>query len=239
MAGAHHPLAVERVVRKLQRPDPFADAARHLIQWRSVRSNGVPDPDEANLSYRAIVGLVVIFRQKQVADRAENILDVPDSMVPLPPILTVGRAGLSVEFRFILGRHQALIENQADDDADREGATAESESVDVVGVVAIITACEFVDVDHVALQAEAERPAENRQRLERRSADAVVIERDLVRTGKVQRLEGAPDIGAPHLRRGIAGAVGQQNNVSAHGIALGASPNDFATSGIGALHFHT
>src|SRR5450631_4245807 len=167
LAGARDALAVERVAWKFQRPDPLADAARHLIQWRAVRSNGVPDANEANLSHLAIVGLVVILRQKQVAHRTEKILDVPNGVVPLAPVLPVGRVRLLVERRFILSGDQALIENQADHDADREGATAETESVDIVGVGAIIAARKFVDVDNIPLQAEAERAAKNCPRLER------------------------------------------------------------------------
>src|SRR6476661_4622930 len=236
LAGAHHPRAVERVTRKLQWPNPPADAARHLIQWRAVGGNGVPDANEVNFFDRTIVGLVVIFRQKQIADRAEKILDVPDGVVPLAPVLAVGRTGLLVELRFALGRHQALVEHEAYDDADRKGAPAETKSVDAVVRIAIIAAGKFVNIDYVALEAIPEGASENSERLERRGADAVVIERDLVGAGQVQRLEGAPDIGAPHLRRGIAGAVGQQNNISAHGIASILSWNGFTTSGFGAWH---
>ena len=85
----------------------------------------------------------------------------------------------------------------------------------IVGV-AIVTAGEFVQRDDVAPQPETERAAEDRHRLERRSADPVVIERDLVVAGEIQRLEHAPDIGSPDFRGGIAGAVGQQNDFSAH-----------------------
>src|ERR1700730_3837173 len=88
----------------------------------------------------------------------------------------------------------------------------------IVGLILVVAAGEFVDVDDVPLQAEAERAAENRPRLERRGADAVVVECNLVISRPVQRLEGAPDVVAPDLRRGIARAVRQQNNFSTHGI---------------------
>ena len=112
LAGAHHARTVERVIRKFQRPDPPADAARHLIEWHAVGGNGVPDANKADLFDRAIVGLVVILRQKQIADRAEEILDVPESVIALAPILPVGGVAFLVEFRFALGRDQALIEDQ-------------------------------------------------------------------------------------------------------------------------------
>src|SRR6266853_4472889 len=142
----------------------------------------------------------------------------PQRMVTLAAILPVGGDRLFVELGFIGSRHQALIENQADDHADREGATTEAEAIDIVGLVLVVAAGEFIDVNHVPLQAKAERAAKNRPRLERRGADAVVVECDLVISRQVQRLEGAPDIRAPDPRRGIARAVRQQNNFSTHGI---------------------
>jgi len=143
----------------------------------------------------------------------------PQRVVALAAILSVGGDRLFVELGFIVSGHQALIEDQADDHADREGATTEAEAIDIVGLILVVAAGEFVDVDHVPLQAEAERTTKNRPRLERRGAYAVVVECDLVISRQVQRPEGAPDICAPHLRRGIACAVGKQNNFTAHVIA--------------------
>src|SRR6266851_4911365 len=142
----------------------------------------------------------------------------PQRMVALTAILSVGGDRLFVELGFIVSGHQALIEDQADDHADREGATTEAEAIDIVGLILVVAAGEFVDVDDVPLQAEAERTTKNRPRLERRGAYAVVVECDLVISRQVQRPEGPPDIRAPHLRRGIACAVGKQHDVSTHGI---------------------
>ena len=90
----------------------------------------------------------------------------PQSMVALATIFPVGGDGLSIELGFIVGGDKALIENQAHDDTDRECAAAEAEAIDIVALVLVVAADKFVDVDDVPLQAKAERPAENRPRLE-------------------------------------------------------------------------
>ncbi len=51
-----------------------------------------------------------------------------------------------------------------------------SEVENIVAVVLVVAAGEFLDVDHVPLQAEAERAATNRPLRERRAAEAVVVE---------------------------------------------------------------
>jgi hypothetical protein len=220
LAGSHHACAIERVSGKFERHDPAADAARHLVDRQTVSGHRVPHPDEADVLDLAIVALVVLDRQQRVPNCPVPVLWMPgpQRMVTLAAILPVGGDRLLIEFGFIGSGHQALIENQADDHPDREGATTKAEAIDIVGLVRVVAAGELVDVDHVPLQAEAERAAENRPRLERRGADAVVVECDLVISRQVQRLEGAPDIRAPDLRRGIARTVRQQNNFSTHGI---------------------
>jgi len=62
---------------------------------------------------------------------------------------------------------------------------------------------------------ETESAAEDRIGLNEESADTVVIESRPVAPGKIPRLEGAPDIGAPDLGGGIAGAVREQDDFSA------------------------
>src|SRR5229473_1881259 len=220
LADAQHALAVERVGGKLKRHDPPADAARHLVHRQAIGGHRVPHPDEADVLDLAIVALVVRDRQQRVPNCPEPVLGMPgpQRVVALAAIIPVGGDRLVIELGFAAGGYQTLIENQADDDTDGEGAATEAEAVDIVAVALVVAAGEFVDVDDVPLQAEAERAAKNRPRLERGGADAVVVECDLVISRQVQRLEGAPDICAPDLRRGIARAVGQQNNVSAHAI---------------------
>jgi hypothetical protein len=93
-------------------------------------------------------------------------------VVALAAIFPVGSDRLLIELGFAVGGYQTLIENQADDDTDGEGAATEPEAVDIVAVALVVAAGEFVDVDDVPLQAEAKRAAKNRPRLERRGADA-------------------------------------------------------------------
>jgi hypothetical protein len=59
-----------------------------------------------------------------------------------------------------------MDQDQTRDHADREGATPEAEAEDVIIVVPVIPADEFVGIDDVALQVIAERRTEQCQRLE-------------------------------------------------------------------------
>src|SRR6202163_2414485 len=99
-------------------------------------------------------------------------------MIPLAAVLAVGGTGLPIELCLIFRLHQTLVDDQAHDNADRERAAAEAKAEQFIVVLAIVAAGEFVEGNDIALQAEAERAAEDRHRLERRGADAVVIERD-------------------------------------------------------------
>ena len=49
----------------------------------------------------------------------------------------------------------------------------------------IVAAEEFVEIDHVALQTKPECTAEYCGRLERGGANAIIVEGDLIRTGKI------------------------------------------------------
>src|SRR5262249_3941871 len=204
--------------RKFERHDPPADAARHLIHRQAIGGYRIPHPEEADLLDLAIVALVVIDRPQEVANGPEPIFRMPGPprMIPLAAILPVGSDRLFVELAFIFGRDQPLIEDQACHDTYRECAAAEAESVDVVAIVLVVAASEFVEVDDIPLQAEAECAAKDRPWLERRGAYAIVIEGDLATSRKIQRLKGTPDVRAPNLGCRIAGAVRQQHNVSAH-----------------------
>ena len=78
----------------------------------------------------------------------------------------------------------------------------------------IISAAETVDIDHIALQAEAKHAAENGKRLERRRAYAVIVVSDLAGgIAQIEYLKQPPDIGLENLRRTVAGAVGQQDDI--------------------------
>ena len=181
------------MIGKLERNDPPADPSRHLVHRQAIGGHRIPHPHEADVFGLAIVALVVLDREEEVANGPVPVLWMPgqQSMVALGAVLPVGRDGLLVELAFVVGGHKALVENQADDDADRKCAAAEAEAVEVVAFVLVVAACKFVDVDDVPFQAKAERAAKDRPRLECRSADAVVVEGDMVVSRKVQRLKGA------------------------------------------------
>ena len=95
-------------------------------------------------------------------------------------ILPVSLMRSPIEFGLIVGDDEPLIEHQARDDANRESAAAETEAEDLVILGADVAAGKFVDLDDVALEAETKCAAENGERLERRGADAVIVERHLI-----------------------------------------------------------
>lgn len=109
-----------------------------------------------------------------------------------------------------------MIKDQPHHHANGEGAPAKAKAEYLVTLVKPVAAGELVDIDNVAFQPEAERAAEHGERLERRRADAVIVERHLIRSGKIKPFECAPDVGAPDLRRGISGAIREQNDFPAH-----------------------
>ena len=106
--------------------------------------------------------------------------------------------------------HETLFQNKPGQHANGEGAAAEAKSKNLVvfgddalalvfGLGFVIPAQEFVETQNVAVEAEPERAAEDRRRLERRCADAVVVNRNLIRLRQVDGLERAPDVGPPDL----------------------------------------
>ncbi|MBA7708130.1 hypothetical protein ES703_117020 [subsurface metagenome] len=223
-------LAIELPVRQLQRPEIAADPARHFVDRQAIGGDGVPQAEEGNIVDRPLV-LVVLRRNEDVAQLAEQPLDLEFRLERFRAVLPVGCGDLVVELFLGAIAHQSLLADQAVHHAHGEGAAAEAEAEDVVvlpGAVALVTllrlgaggldleivemraivaAGELVDVERVALQAEAERAAQDRKRLERGGADAVVIEGDLLGARQVERFEHPPDIGTPDLAGGIAGAI--------------------------------
>src|SRR3954451_2188122 len=110
---------------------------------------------------------------------------------------------------------EALAERQPRHDPHRVGAAAESETVYSVARL-VVPAKKFIQRQNVSSQSPAECAAEYRERLEGRSADAVVIAGNLQRIGEIKAFEYAPDVGPPDLARGIAGSIRQQNDVLDH-----------------------
>src|SRR4029077_19981766 len=113
---------------------------------------------------------------------------------------------------------------------DRAKQKREAEEIDLRVVLVIVVATdELVGVEDVALEAIAERAAQDRQRNERGRADPIVVFRGLGIALKVQRLEHPPDIRAPDAGGGVVGAVGKNNNVGAgHSKGLAEKERDRA-----------
>ena len=88
-------------------------------------------------------------------------------------------------------------------------AAAEAEAENPV-VLVVVAAAEAIDVEHVALQPDAENARECRPPSERRRSDTVIVEGDL-RAGvaQIERLEQPPDVGLEQFRRAVAGAIRQ------------------------------
>src|ERR1700754_2718918 len=104
-------------------------------------------------------------------------------------------------FRLAFRRNKPLVEDEANRNANCEGASAESKSKDFVIARAAVPASKLIKIDDVASKTNAERPTEQGQWFERRRANAIVITRDLIVATEVDRTEHAPDIGSPDLRR--------------------------------------
>ena len=227
--------SIELPVRQFERPQIAADAPRHFVDGEAVGGHRVPETEEGDVIDRALV-LVVFGGDEEVAQLAKHPFDLKPRLELFGPMRAVGHRDLSIEFLFGLVTHQPLFAYQSVHHADGEGAAAEPEAEDIVALPravpflaifgfrggglerqivemrTIVAAGELVDIQHVALQAEAERAAQDRKRFERRGADAIVVKRDLLRTRQVKRFKNAPDVCPPDLAGGIAGAVREQDD---------------------------
>ena len=108
--------------------------------------------------------------QDRVVDEVAHGANRPDEdsgvEVSLAAIFPVGRRGVAREIPVVaMVGHEPDAGDQPGHDADRERATAEAESVELVARL-IVAAAERVDVDDVALQAETENTSERSKELE-------------------------------------------------------------------------
>jgi hypothetical protein len=139
-----------------------------------------------------------------------RLFDSPDRVKVLSSEGPIRVSCCSVQLFFGFVGDQSLIGEQADYDPNNERTSAESEAEYFTLGAAVVPAHELVEIDDVPLQSPSERTAKQRQRLERRSADTVVVDRDLVRAGEIERLEYSPDVRSPNFRRSVSRAIGQQ-----------------------------
>ena len=205
-----------------QRPDPVVDAARHLLDRAAIGRDRVPHAHEVDgLDFDPPSGLQSARSPPQrrdcVAEETKRLHDEPHRHVEAAPIDTVRRQGITGELRLAaVAGDQAHARDHPRDDADGEGAAAEAKAEDAVAR-AVVPAGVAIEVEHVALEAEAEDAAEHGQRAERRRSHSVVVVRDLpARITEIERSVDPPDIGLEQLRRAVAGAIRQQDDVLCH-----------------------
>ena len=171
----------------------------------------------ARSSAQAVPGI-----DEGVAQRANGPDQPAGHGKPLAAIGAIRRSHVPRELGLVaVVAHQALIHHQADQNADGECAAAEPEGVDAVAGP-VRPADERVQVAHVAGEAHAKRAAQQRQRLEGRGTNAVVVERELagllriLGVGQVDRLVDAPDVGLGQLARAVPRSIRAENDVPGH-----------------------
>nr|WP_292532556.1 hypothetical protein [Methylocystis sp.] len=114
------------------------------------------------------------------------------------------------------------MDHEVDQKPDRKSAAAEAEPVYIwrrnVGFrrdairIGIISTGELIEVEHVALQPDAERSFYDRPVFESGRPDAIVIGANLIRTGKIKGLIKTPHIGLLGFGGTVARAVRAEND---------------------------
>jgi hypothetical protein len=243
-------LLAQLVIRHRKGPDPLVDAARQLGEGSAIGGDRIPCPDEADLLDGLLPDLVVSHLMAGAAPQVDDAVaslaqhvDEPDRHLagmllgllhaPLLRLLrslqrqlvavAIGAIGVAdVAIELLLGQvaQHALVGDEPGQDPDREGAPAEAEDVDgVAGLV--ILAKEPVEGGDVALEPDPEDAAQDRERLEGRGADAVVVmgdlpDRTLRRLAEIERLVEPPNIRPEELARAVAGPIRKQDDVLCH-----------------------
>ena len=221
---------VQLVVRHAERKDPVVDRSRDLSDRSAIRRDRVPDADETDLGPAVLCGIVRLValesRDSAIdpAAHASHQFGRPletarkEGGTEIPVRLTA----LSSELGFTSGSDESLRRDQRDDDAYRERAAAEPEGVDVVAVP-VVAAGVAIDVENVPVKPHTEGAAQQRQRLERRRADAVVVVGDLIALAfggrpQVDRLVHPPDVGLEQLGAAVPRAVREEDDRLGHKI---------------------
>src|SRR5256885_2067370 len=167
MAGAMD-FCIHEAIRHRQRPVPVVDRADDLLDRPAIGINGIPKPQEMNFRNWYLVFLVVLRDARQiavrldaeVAQKAQRRYQTPGTC-EAPPILAIGVRGVTRERNLVAGiGNQAFTRDQPRNHTHGERAAAETEAINPVPGH-IVAAAETVDVDDIALQAEAEDTAED------------------------------------------------------------------------------
>src|SRR5450759_4834482 len=223
-------LGIELTIRKLERPQVPADAPRHFVARQPVGRARVPRATKGT-RFDGTLALVLFCRNEQVADGSEWPLNAILRFKVFRTVHAICGYGLLIEFLFGLIFDQALLRNEARQHAYGEGSTTETEGKDlvilevlfdrrsafclcctflqfsVVFLRSIIPADKLVDVENIALEADAECASEESHGLERGGPYTVIVKCNLIRSRQIQRVEGSPDVGAPHFSCRISRAV--------------------------------
>ena len=133
----------------------------------------------------------------------------------------IGGDCVPLQVRFGLERDESFGMHEAGEHADREGAAAESEHPDAVVscrvllVSPVVVAQKFVEIEHVALDADAEREADECEgSVMLDVSDTIAEDRDLLAVAQVEGLIKTPHIGLERLRCAVAGPVREGNQFS-------------------------
>ncbi len=194
-------LRIHELVRHAQRPDPIVDGTRHFLNGAAIGIDGIPHPNEMNAVYRDRSGRADRLSAKPAPkpDHAiphlahvdlEVFQERDDTARESASVKAVCICRKGGERSFvILVSNKPLARDQPGDNAYGESAPTEAETVDAISGL-IIPATEAIDIDHVALQPEAEHLAKDCKWFEGRGAYAVVVIGDLAtRIAQIQHLK--------------------------------------------------
>src|SRR5882757_2793813 len=196
-------LVVHELVGHRQRPVEIIDGARDLLDRAAIGVDGVPDAEKIEFfDFDPLELLECRLAEDEMADpiaQAAQRLDqdiIARAKISGLAVFAVGDLGIARQVLLVtIVLDEPHPRDEAGDNADRECAAAESKTeYPVAGM--IVAATERIDIDDVAFQPDAENPAEDCERLEGGSADAIVVIGDLLQwIFQVQRLIEAPDVG--------------------------------------------
>ena len=161
--------------------------------------------------------------QQHVAKPAQR-RDQSSRRVEVPAVLAVGPLREAIEFVAPGAGDQPLAGDHAHEHTHGERSAAEAEPGELVARL-VVGAGEGIEVPNVSLQSPPEPAAEDRQRLERGSANAIVVTGDLLAGGEVKRLVQPPDVRLHQLGGAVPRAVRQQHDVL--GTRHGGAPARF------------
>jgi hypothetical protein len=137
----------------------------------------------------------------------DEILDSQSGMEFGVSISPIGSSCFPIQFRLGLILSQPLVSNQVrcDLDGERTSTKAGPKYLIILGVA--IPADEFVEIPHIPFQAVAEHPCDDRERLERRAADSIVVKNLVIGPRHIEGFKETPNVGPPYPGGGTARSI--------------------------------